>query len=114
MQGLPWLFLGAGLGVVVDRTDRRRLMVTVDIARAVVILAPSAGLLLIYAAALVTGIGSALRGTSAATCVPSLVDPAGLDKASAGSSPGRSSAMSWPDRPRAGGCSAWPRPCRSR
>jgi len=88
VQGLPWLFLGAGLGVLVDRTDRRRLMVTVDIARAVVIsglaiaiFADSAGLLLIYAVALVTGIGSALRGTAAATCVPRLVEPAGLDKA---------------------------------
>src|SRR6516162_6947087 len=34
VQGLPWLLLGSGLGVVVDRTDRRRLMVTVDLARA--------------------------------------------------------------------------------
>jgi MFS family permease len=88
VQGLPWLFLGAGLGVLVDRTDRRRLMVTVDIARVVVIsglavaiFAHGAGLLLIYAAALVTGIGSALRGTAAATCVPRLVEPADLDKA---------------------------------
>jgi len=88
VQGLPWLFLGAGLGVLVDRTDRRRLMITVDIARVVVIsglaiaiFAHGAGLLLIYAAALVTGIGSALRGTAAATCVPRLVEPADLDKA---------------------------------
>ena len=38
VQGLPWLLLGGGPGVVVDRTGRRRLMVTVDTARAVVIL----------------------------------------------------------------------------
>src|SRR5271156_6758443 len=34
VQGLPWLLLGGGLGVVVDRTDRRRLMVAVGGARA--------------------------------------------------------------------------------
>ena len=35
VQGLPWLLAGAGLGVIVDRTDRRRLMLVVDITRAV-------------------------------------------------------------------------------
>ena len=39
VQGLPWLVLGGGLGVVVDRVDRRRLMVSVDIARAAIIAA---------------------------------------------------------------------------
>src|SRR5215470_18772713 len=38
VQSLPWL-MGAGLGVIVDRTDRRRLMVAVDTARAVIIAA---------------------------------------------------------------------------
>ena len=62
VQGLPWLLLGGGLGVVVDRTDRRRLMVAVDVARAAVIvalataiLAHGAGLWLIYLTAFVTG-----------------------------------------------------------
>jgi hypothetical protein len=45
VQGLPWLLLGGGLGVVVDRTDRRRLMVTVDVARAAVIAALAAAIL---------------------------------------------------------------------
>ncbi|HMD24664.1 MAG TPA: MFS transporter, partial [Streptosporangiaceae bacterium] len=77
VQGLPWLLLGGGLGVVVDRTDRRRLMVAVDVARAAVIvalaaaiLAHGAGLWLIYLTAFVTGAGSALRDTAAVTCVP--------------------------------------------
>ena len=90
VQGLPWLLLGAGLGVVVDRTDRRRLMVAVDVARAVVIvalaaaiLAHGAGLWLIYLTAFVTGVGSALRDTAAATCVPRLVQPERLDQANA-------------------------------
>jgi MFS family permease len=88
VQGLPWLVLGAGAGIVVDRTDRRRLMVLADIAQALVIaalaasiLAHSAGLLLIYLTAFVTGIGSAMRGTAQVTCVPQLVRPADLDQA---------------------------------
>ncbi len=87
VQGLPWL-IGAGLGTVVDRSDRRRLMVAVDITRAVVIaalalvvLAHAAGLALIYAAAFATGAGAALRDTAAVTCVPRLVEGADLDRA---------------------------------
>jgi MFS family permease len=88
VQGLPWLLLGGGLGVMVDRTDRRRLMLIVDAARAVIIaglvaaiFVHSAGLLLIYLTAFVTGTGSALRDTAAATCVPRLVRPDDLDRA---------------------------------
>jgi predicted MFS family arabinose efflux permease len=90
VQGLPWLLLGGGLGVVVDRTDRRRLMVAVDVTRAAVIvvlaaaiLAHGAGLWLIYLTAFVTGAGSALRDTAAVTCVPRLVQPNRLDQANA-------------------------------
>jgi MFS family permease len=88
VQGLPWLLAGAGLGVIVDRTDRRRLMLAVDITRAVIIaalaaavLAHSAGLVLIYLTAFTTGAGSALRDTAAGTCVPRLVESAELDRA---------------------------------
>ena len=45
VQGLPWLLVGAGLGVIVDRTDRRRLMLVVDITRAVIIAALAAAVL---------------------------------------------------------------------
>jgi MFS family permease len=90
VQGLPWLVLGAGLGVLVDRTDRRRLIVVVDLARAAIIaglaaaiLTRSAGLVLIYLTAFTTGVGSALRDTAAVACVPRLVDPADLDRANA-------------------------------
>jgi MFS family permease len=90
VQGLPWLLIGAGLGVIVDRSDRRRLMVAVDIAQAAVIaglaaaiLAHAQGLALIYLTAFITGIGSALRHTAAVTCVPRLVDAADLDRANA-------------------------------
>jgi MFS family permease len=39
VQSLPWLLVGAGLGIIVDRNDRRRLMIIVDVTRAVVIAA---------------------------------------------------------------------------
>ena len=86
-QSLPWL-MGAGLGVIVDRTDRRRLMVAVDTTRAAIIAALAAaivmhadGLALIYLTAFTTGAGSALRSTAELTCVPRLVDSANLDQA---------------------------------
>jgi MFS family permease len=87
VQSLPWL-MGAGLGVIVDRTDRRRLMVTVDTTRAAIIAALAGailvhadGLALIYLTAFTTGVGSALRRTAAVTCVPRLVGSADLDRA---------------------------------
>jgi MFS family permease len=88
VQGLPWLLLGAGAGVIADRVDRRRLMVTADIGRAVLIGALAATVLvhhdplaLIYLAGFLAGAGSALRSTAAVACVPRLVEPADLDKA---------------------------------
>jgi MFS family permease len=82
VQGLPWVLLGAGAGVVVDRVDRRRLMVLVDTARAalvaalaVAVLVHGAGLWLIYVTAFLSGAGSALRSTAEVTCVPRLVEP---------------------------------------
>lgn len=87
VQSLPWL-MGAGLGVVVDRADRRRLMVAADTARAAVIAALGGVILmhadalaLVYLAAFITGAGSALRVTAGVTCVPRLVGSADLDRA---------------------------------
>jgi MFS family permease len=87
VQGLPWL-LGPAIGVIVDRVDRRRLMMSVDAARAVIIAALVAsilvradGLALIYLTAFTTGAGSALRKTAAVACVPRLVGAEGLDRA---------------------------------
>ena len=67
MQSLPWLALGAGLGVLVNRTHRRRLMVIVDVTRAFIvaglaaaILMYSAGLVLIYITAPATGTADAV------------------------------------------------------
>jgi MFS family permease len=88
VQGLPWLLIGIGAGVIADRVDRRRLMVTADTARAVLVaalaaavLGHGAALVLIYVTAFLTGTGSALRSTAAVPCVPRLVGAADLDKA---------------------------------
>ncbi len=88
VQTLPWLVMGAGLGVLVDRSDRRQLMVIVDAARAVaiaglavLIVVHHAGLALIYLTAFATGTGSALRDTAGVTCVPRLVESTELDQA---------------------------------
>ena len=71
-----------------DRTDRRRVVVTMSTAQAVILAAlavaipaHSAGLLLIYLTALVTGIAAGLRGTGASASVPRLVKAADLDQA---------------------------------
>jgi hypothetical protein len=87
LQSLPWL-MGPALGIIVDRSDRRRLMALVDITRAVIIAALAGailghadGLALIYLTAFTTGVGSALRNTAAVTCVPRLVGSDGLDRA---------------------------------
>ena len=121
VQGLPWLVLGAGLGVLADRTDRRRLMVIVDVARAAIIaglaaaiLARSAGLVLIYLTAFTTGLGSALRDTAAGACVPRLAGPADLDRANARMIAGQVVGNELAGPAAGGGCSAWRRCCRSR
>lgn len=87
VQSLPWL-MGAGLGVIVDRADRRRLMAVVDTTRAAIIAALAGAILthadalaLIYLTAFTTGVGSALRNAADVTCVPRLVGSADLDRA---------------------------------
>lgn len=88
VQGLPWLLIGVGAGVIADRADRRRLMVTADAARAALVaalaaavLVHQAGLVLIYLTAFLAGTCTALRSAAAVTCVPRLVDASDLDKA---------------------------------
>ena len=87
VQSLPWL-IGPGLGVIVDRNDRRRLTVAVDTAQAAIIgtlagaiVMHADGLALIYLTAFTTGAGSALHNTAAVTCAPRLVHSADLDRA---------------------------------
>ena len=120
MQSLPWLLTGAGAGVLVDRSDRRRLMVVVDVTRAAMIvglaaavLTHSAGLALIYLAAFTTGVGSALRDTAAVTCVPRLVGSADLERANARVIAGQIVGHELAGPAAGAGCLAWPRSCPS-
>lgn len=88
VQGLPWIAFGLGAGAVIDRQNLRTVMVAVDMARAVVIAAlavavitGAASLALIYVAAFVTGLGSLVRDTAAATALPRLIERRDLEYA---------------------------------
>lgn len=85
---LPWLLCGLIAGAVVDRVDRRRLMVTVDAARMaalgtliVAVALDAASLPLLYVVAFACGVGETLRDTAASTLVPDLVPPGEYDRA---------------------------------
>lgn len=88
VQGLPWVVIGLGVGVMVDRHDLRRTMVVVDTARVAVILMLAAAVAdrvasmpLIYLTALVTGAGAMARDTATSTALPRLVPAEELDRA---------------------------------
>ncbi|MFC4014272.1 MFS transporter [Nonomuraea purpurea] len=87
----PWLIFGLFAGAVVDRFDRRRLTVLVDVVRVlllvVLVAALSfgiAGIVLVYAVAFACGVGETLRDTATATLLPPLVGDADLDRANGG------------------------------
>ena len=106
-QRLPWLIFTLPAGVITDRVDRRKIMVTMDVLRAAVtalvavavlvrqdvLPAPDAivdatnvatdlGLyLVLLAASLLFGFAEVLRDNAAQTLMPALVEPDGLEKA---------------------------------
>jgi MFS family permease len=84
----PWLIFGLFAGVVVDRVDRRRLLVNVDLVRAAVLAAAvvvvaSGGLSLAVLAvvALVLGFGETLFDTASQAFLPSVVEADQLETA---------------------------------
>jgi MFS family permease len=86
--GLPWLGFSLVAGALVDRLDRRRLMVVVDLVRAgaIGLLAHAVvldvdGLLWVYAVTIVLGVGETLFDTAAQTILPAVVGPANLETA---------------------------------
>ena len=86
--GLPWLLFGLVAGAVADRYDRRRLMVGVQAARAVVLavlalvlLAGPAPLWLLYAIAVVMGSAETVFDTSAQTILPRVLAADELERA---------------------------------
>jgi MFS family permease len=87
-QQLPWLVAGPLAGVVVDRGDRRRILWSVNAARAtifgaltVAIVSESASLWQLYLAAAALGIGESLYDNAAQTVVPAIVAPGDLERA---------------------------------
>lgn len=78
-QQLPWLLFSLISGVYVDRLDRQRLIVIVDLLRglALAVLAVATGSIpVIYAVLFVLGAGETVADTASAACLPSIV-PAG-------------------------------------
>jgi MFS family permease len=106
-QRVPWLVFTLPAGVITDRVDRRRIMVWADVARAVLTagiavvvlvyrtslpspdaLASGAAVgtnlivyLVLLAAVLLLGVAEVLRDNAAQTFLPSIVDPACLERA---------------------------------
>lgn len=87
---LPWLVFGLFAGVVVDRSDRLRLMITTDAGRAiafvgiaVIVATENMTLLILYIAVFVIGVLETLFDTAAMSMTPSLVEVEQLDRANA-------------------------------
>ncbi|MBP2586912.1 MFS family permease [Streptomyces sp. PvR006] len=87
---LPWLLVALHVGVLVDRFDRRLLLWLADGARMLVVTAllvlalrEAVTVPALYVAGLVLGVAEVVALTSAATLVPSLVAPAGRERANA-------------------------------
>lgn len=87
-QGAPWLLFSLAAGAVVDRVDRRRLMVAVDLLRAGVLLLFGlalawgvGGLAALYVAAFLLTTGETLFASAAQAMTPQLVAARDLDRA---------------------------------
>jgi MFS family permease len=87
---LPWLFFSIPAGVIVDRTDRRKLIARADLLRAAIVLAilflalgaPSAGAVWLLAGlAFLLGAAEVLRDNAAQTILPALVAADDLEAA---------------------------------
>ncbi|SCF27052.1 Predicted arabinose efflux permease, MFS family [Micromonospora purpureochromogenes] len=85
---LPWLLFALVSGALVDRFDRRRLVVAVNLARgavlaalAVAVLAGAATVPLICLAFFLTGVGETLADTASGALLPALVPAEQLERA---------------------------------
>ena len=88
VQQLPWLLFALLSGVVVDRWDRRRLIVAVNVARAAVlatlavaVAANAANVPLLYVVFFLLGAGETLADSASAALLPSVVPPELLPRA---------------------------------
>jgi MFS family permease len=87
---LPWLLFGLFAGVIVDRTDRLRLMVSTDLGRAVafagiavVVATNQMTLTFLYVAVFGVGVLETLFDTASMSITPSLVERDQLERANA-------------------------------
>ncbi|MEE8498321.1 MAG: MFS transporter [Acidimicrobiia bacterium] len=87
---LPWLVFGLFAGVIVDRTDRLRLMIATDLGRAaafagiaLIVATDNMTLLILYAAIFGVGVLETLFDTAAMSLTPSLVESDQLEHANA-------------------------------
>lgn len=106
-QRLPWLVFTLPAGVITDRVDRRKIMVSMDVVRAVVTIGVAMAVVgqtsrlpspadigggidtatnatlytILVAAALLLGFAEVLRDNSAQTILPAIVVPEGLERA---------------------------------
>jgi MFS family permease len=90
MSSLPWLIFALQAGSIVDRSDRRRIMLWVNGGRLVVlsaltlaVITGNASLPMLYVAALVLGIGETLVDTALTSIVPSVISKERLTWANA-------------------------------
>ena len=86
--GLPWLFFALVAGAIVDRTDRRALMVRVNVARgllvgvvAVTAATGTARIWSLYLVAFALGVAETLFDNAAQSMLPSIVPPSLLELA---------------------------------
>ena len=89
-QRLPWVLLGVFAGAIIDRIDRRRLMVVVNVFRAVVLAAMAAAILtdqlslpVIYTAMFFIGVAETFADNAAMVLVAVTVPKEGLGQANA-------------------------------
>ncbi|MGH2755811.1 MAG: MFS transporter [Actinomycetota bacterium] len=85
---LPWLLFSLVSGAIVDRVDRRRLMILINVSRGVamallgvVVLTGGGGLALLYGVALAQGIGEVFADNAAFALMPNLVPRSRLEDA---------------------------------
>ncbi|QHA08076.1 MFS transporter [Streptomyces broussonetiae] len=85
---LPWLLVALHVGVLVDRSDRRRLLWLANTMRMTVVLAlftavatDVVSLPMLYGGGLILGVAEVIALTSAAALVPAAVAPAGRERA---------------------------------
>jgi MFS family permease len=90
MLTISWLVFALQAGSIVDRVDRRRLLLIVNLNRVGLLLALTAAVVtgnatiaLLYGVALLLGIGETLADTALTSVMPAIVPPERLDRANA-------------------------------